>query len=72
MERGTIVRYFDAKKFGFIKPLEGRADVFFHLSVVVGDYLPSTGDPVEYDYEFDQLSRPKATKVVSALRRSAA
>ena len=48
---GTIVTYFEDKKFGFIRSDSGR-DVFFHLSALVDDDSSprlKVGQPVKYE-----------------------
>jgi cold shock protein len=67
MATGTITRLVRDRGFGFIKPDEGSADVFFHTSAttdVAFDDLQE-GQAVEYDSEPDprQPDRTRATNV---------
>lgn len=51
MRYGTIVKYFQEKKFGFIRSDTGR-DVFFHISAFGETEAPpqlKTGQPVKYE-----------------------
>lgn len=51
MRYGTIVQYFEEKKFGFIRPDVGP-DVFFHLSAVGACTPPiriKVGQPVKFE-----------------------
>jgi cold shock CspA family protein len=50
VEKGKIVRYYDKKRYGFIKPKRGK-DIFFHLSDVTNysRYVKLEGKEVAYD-----------------------
>lgn len=61
MRYGTIVRWDDKKKFGFIRPDRGP-DVFFHISALGACMEPriEPGQPVKY--EVDPATLPKRVK----------
>ena len=47
-ERGRVVKWTD-RRYGFIQPTQGGADVFFHVADVVDGTLDfSCGERVEY------------------------
>ena len=48
MDKGTVLRFFDQKGFGFIQPESGGKDLFVHINEVEGGQLQS-GDVVEYE-----------------------
>ncbi len=48
MERGEIKWFKDNKGYGFIRR-DGLRDLFFHISNVVGNYIPKEDDPVEFE-----------------------
>jgi len=61
---GTVAKYFDDKGFGFIKPVTGGKDIFFHVKAVrEGAELLRVGLEVEYDEGRDRDDRPKAVRV---------
>jgi cold shock CspA family protein len=45
--QGEIVRWFSDRHFGFIKPMKGEHDLFFHRSAVLSGE-PRAGASVEY------------------------
>ena len=47
MDKGTVLRFFDQKGFGFIQPESGGKDLFVHINEVEGGQLQS-GDVVEF------------------------
>jgi len=61
MRYGTIVQYFEEKRFGFIRPDVGP-DVFFHLSAV-GACTPSkrikVGQPVKFELKPVVVEQPE-------------
>jgi cold shock CspA family protein len=59
---GVIMRWFNAKGFGFIKPDAGGADVFLHEDAVVGDEMPGQGDRVRFEIEA-HAKGPRAVNV---------
>ena len=63
MERGLIRKYIAERGFGFIVPaLSPTVRMYFStFHVIVGDYMPAEGDPVEYESTFDATGRAKAT-----------
>ena len=63
MATGTIAKFVDDKGFGFIKPDDGKDEVFFHHSAFAGE--PSEGMKVEYETEASDRG-PRAKNVRSA------
>ena len=61
MRYGTIVRWDDKKKFGFIRPDRGP-DIFFHITALGACREPriEPGQPVKY--EIDPATLPKRVK----------
>ncbi|MDD3577096.1 MAG: cold shock and DUF1294 domain-containing protein [Halothiobacillus sp.] len=65
--KGKIVRWQDAKGFGFIHPLDGSADVFVHIrSFANRQRRPVEGEIVTYTVELDAQNRKRAGDVVFA------
>jgi CspA family cold shock protein len=48
MDKGTVLRFFDQKGFGFIQPENGSKDLFVHINEVEGGQIQS-GDSVEFE-----------------------
>lgn len=48
MSRGTIKLFNPDRHFGFVKPDDGSADIFYHGSTVQGT-VPKEGDMVFYE-----------------------
>ena len=61
MDKGTVLRFFDQKGFGFIQPDGGGKDLFVHINEVDGGNLQE-GDSVEND-EKEGPKGPQATNV---------
>lgn len=61
--RGTLKSWNDDKGFGFIRPEQGGADVFAHISAMRGERRPSAGDQVLYIAGRDAQGRPKAEHI---------
>jgi len=40
---GSVVTYFDAKGFGFLRPDDGGRDIFFHVSRLLRAWRPICG-----------------------------
>ncbi|PRZ00226.1 cold-shock protein [Marinilabilia salmonicolor] len=49
VRKGTVNAFFDSKGFGFIKDIETKESVFFHVSNVVDDVIE--GNLVSYEVE---------------------
>jgi uncharacterized membrane protein YsdA (DUF1294 family)/cold shock CspA family protein len=65
--KGKIVRWQDAKGFGFIHPLDGGADVFVHIrSFTNRQRRPVDGEIVTYTVEHDAQNRKRASDIVFA------
>lgn len=68
MATGTIAKIIEDKGFGFIKPVEGDKDLFFHARSVVGDVIfddMREGDAVTFDIE-EGPKGPAATNVAKS------
>jgi CspA family cold shock protein len=67
MAEGTIARLNEDRGFGFIRPDEGRADLFFHASAVQGTSFEAlrTGQQVTFTAEPDPRdpTRQRAAEV---------
>jgi len=62
--KGTLVRWFDNKGFGFIKPEQGRGDVFIHISALKGmSCKPIVGDIIHYEISTDDNGKARAVNV---------
>ena len=65
MNTGTVKFFNDAKGFGFIRPGDGSADVFVHVSALERAGLRSLaeGQKLEFDLERDQKGRSSASNL---------
>ena len=61
MRYGTIVRWDDKKKFGFIRPDRGP-DIFFHISALGACSEPRIEPGQAVKYEVDPKTLPKRVK----------
>ncbi len=66
MARGTIKSVQYDRAFGFITPDDGSADLFFHMTAVVGTTFAQLqrGQRVEYDLGTDPRN-PERTRAVN-------
>jgi cold shock protein len=62
--QGVVKWFNDTKKFGFISPTDGGADVFVHFTAIEGDGYRSLkeGDKVEFEVTQGEKG-PKAAGV---------
>ena len=59
--KGTLVRWFSNKGFGFIKPEQGGADVFIHITALKGQgRKPVIGDIIHYEISSDTNGKTRA------------
>lgn len=63
-QQGKITTWKDDKGFGFITPMEGGREVFFHITDVSPRYIrPSASQVVTFTLSHDQQQRPRAYNV---------
>jgi cold shock CspA family protein len=62
--RGLIQMYNGRKGFGFVLDELSGADVFFHISAVVGEGRLKKGDAVQFDLAIDEQGRQSASFMV--------
>jgi len=61
IKKGTLVRWIDEKGFGFIKPENGKDDVFIHISALKGiSRKPIIGDLIHYQISSDSNGKTRA------------
>lgn len=66
----ATVKWFDtAKNFGFLVPVGGGPDVFFHLSSCLKDIVPVAGDSVEYLLKPDKDGKQVASHIKNKSRK---
>lgn len=66
-KRGTVAKWFDDKGFGFIDPVEGGPQVFFHIKEVKNSYTRDLlGRRVFYYASAGRDGRPAAAEVMLA------
>lgn len=63
-QTGTIIKFNDARGFGFISPASGDGDLFFHISAVTGERRDiAAGEPVQFIMGMDAMGRRQARRV---------
>ncbi len=66
MAQTGLVKFFNNEKgFGFIKPDDGGADIFVHISAVQASGLPGLTDNQTVSYETEPDRRGKGPKAVN-------
>lgn len=60
-EKGKLIKWIDDKGFGFIKPENGKDDIFIHISALRGiSRKPIIGDVIHYEIDFDTNGQIRA------------
>ena len=62
-QRGTLKNWNDQQGFGFIRPQQGGAEVFAHISALRGERRPVAGDAILYIVGHDPKGRLRAEHV---------
>ncbi len=66
MAQTGLVKFFNTEKgFGFIKPDDGGADIFVHISAVQASGLTGLADNQKVSYETEPDRRGKGPKAVN-------
>ena len=61
IKKGKLVRWIDEKGFGFIKPENGKDDIFIHISALKGmSRKPIIGDLIHYQSSSDSNGKTRA------------
>lgn len=61
IKKGKLVRWIDEKGFGFIKPENGKDDIFIHISALKGiSRKPIIGDLIHYHISSDSNGKIRA------------
>jgi len=61
IKKGKLIRWVDAKGFGFIKPESGKDDIFIHISALKGmSRKPIIGDLIHYQISSDSNGKIRA------------
>jgi CspA family cold shock protein len=63
MHQGIVKTFFPEKGFGFIKPDDGRDDVFFHVNQVQNSASPRVDQRVSFDLRESDNGRQRAASV---------
>ncbi len=59
--KGKLVRWLDNKGFGFIKPENGKGDIFIHISALKGmRRKPIVGDVIHFEIRLDANGKTRA------------
>ena len=65
IKKGQLIRWFDAKGFGFIKPEQGNRDIFIHISALQSmSHKPVVGDIIHYQISYDTNGKPRAANAM--------
>jgi CspA family cold shock protein len=60
--KGTIKRWFDYRRYGFIDVVHQEQDIFVHINSIKGFHIPEIGDTVEFEV-LNSHKGPKAVDV---------
>ena len=61
IKKGKLIRWVDAKGFGFIKPVNGKGDIFIHITALKGmGRKPVIGDIIHYKIGTDTNGKLRA------------
>ncbi|MFY9723917.1 MAG: cold shock domain-containing protein [Bryobacteraceae bacterium] len=73
-QAGSVVTYFDAKGFGFLRPDDGGRDIFFHVSRLAEGLATELrpGARVLYELGMDRAGKMAASSVRIAPKESSA
>lgn len=62
---GTLIKWDDARGFGFVRSAHGDAEIFVHIAAFPRDGVrPRLGELISFDLEQDAEGRPRAVRVM--------
>ncbi|WP_369977552.1 excalibur calcium-binding domain-containing protein [Xanthomonas bundabergensis] len=62
---GTLIKWDEARGFGFVRSAHGDAEVFVHIAAFPRDGVrPRLGELISFDLEQDAEGRPRAVRVM--------